>query len=308
MQTEFASAIYSGKIRHRRFSPKDNAFEYDVFMMYLDTSEIETVFSLSPWWSLSHFAPVQYKRCDFHIDAKHCSAKKLPSIDESVRNTVESTIGNRPDGPIRMLVNLRYWGFNMNPLSTYYCFDSTGEKITAILAEVNNTPWNERYAYVLTGNDFTNKQDIRFQKKFHVSPFNPIDMDYHWNSTTPDKTLALHLENWKDKEKVMDATLTLKREAITESSLNKILIRFPWMTVKIVSAIYWQALKLWWKGVPIVDHVKAPNLNQAVVSATEVSVLNISVDDKTQTHKYKNNGNNNICNDLRETDPRGNMT
>ena len=254
MDAPFASAIYSGKIRHRRFTPKQHSFEYDVFMMYLDTNEIDTIFSLSPWWSLTYFAPVQFKRSDFHLDAEHIFAKNYPSVDESVRNTIEASTGHRPQGPIRMLVNLRYWGFNMNPLSTYYCFDNTGEKVIAILAEVTNTPWNERHAYVLTGNDFSNKQHIQFQKKFHVSPFNPMNMDYHWTSTTPDKTLALHLENWQDHRKVMDATLTLKREPINSTSMNKILIRFPWMTVKIISAIYWQALKLWWKGSPIFDH------------------------------------------------------
>ncbi|MET0355663.1 MAG: DUF1365 domain-containing protein [Cellvibrio sp.] len=256
MVQQFASAIYSGKVRHRRFSPKQHAFEYNVFMMYLDTSEIEKIFSLSPWWSLSHFSPVQYKRSDFHIDQKNLHNKNLPSVDESIRNTVESATDKRPTGPIRMLVNLRYWGFNMNPLSTYYCFDDAGEKIIAILAEVHNTPWNERHAYVLTGEDFSNKQHISFHKEFHVSPFNPIEMDYHWHSSTPGKTLALHLENWQGQQKIMDATMTLAHESITPSSLNKILIRFPWMTVKIIMAIYWQALKLWWKRVPIFDHAK----------------------------------------------------
>lgn len=264
MSPSFASAIYSGKVRHRRFSPKQHAFEYDVFMMYLDTREIEDIFSLSRFWSLKHFAPAQFKRTDFHIDKGHINQahidknqlaqNSLPSIDESVRNTVASTLGKRPTGPIRMLVNLRYWGVNMNPISTYYCFDDSGEKLIAILAEVHNTPWNERHAYVLTGEDFAHKQDVNFPKAFHVSPFNPLEMDYRWHSTTPNKTLALHLENWQKNQKVMDATMTLAREEISTRALNKILIRFPWMTVKVISAIYWQALKLWWKGVPIFNH------------------------------------------------------
>lgn len=254
----FASAIYTGKVRHRRFSPKQHAFEYDVFMMYLDTREIAEVFSLSKFWSLKHFAPAQFKRTDFHIDQHHLTQHKLPSIDESVRNTLASTLGERPTGPIRMLVNLRYWGINMNPISTYYCFDDSGENLIAILAEVHNTPWNERHAYVLTGEDFAQKQHVNFPKVFHVSPFNPIAMDYRWHSTTPNQTLALHLENWQDNHKIMDATMTLAREDISTRALHKILIRFPWMTVKVISAIYWQALKLWWKGVPIFNH---PNFN-----------------------------------------------
>lgn len=264
MSPSFASAIYTGKVRHRRFSPKQHAFKYDVFMMYLDTREIEDIFSLSRFWSLTHFAPAQFKRTDFHIDRGHIdknhidkdqlTQNPLPSVDESVRNTVASTQGKRPTGPIRMLVNLRYWGINMNPISTYYCFDDSGKKLIAILAEVHNTPWNERHAYVLTGEDFSHKQHVNFPKEFHVSPFNPIDMDYRWHSTTPNETLALHLENWQDNIKIMDATMTLVREPITAKSMNKILIRFPWMTVKVVAAIYWQAVKLWWKGVPIFTH------------------------------------------------------
>jgi uncharacterized protein len=264
MSPSFASAIYTGKVRHRRFSPKQHAFEYNVFMMYLDTSEIETIFSLSKFWSLKKFAPVQYKRSDFHIDNKQIAEKNPPSVDESVRNSVKAATGIRPSGPIRMLVNLRYWGFSMNPISTYYCFNDTGEYLVAILAEVHNTPWNERHAYVLTGENFAHKQHVSFTKEFHVSPFNPIAMDYRWHSTRPNKTLGLHLENWHDGVKVMDATLTLAREAITPKTMNQILIRFPWMTVKVVAAIYWQAVKLWWKGVPIFNHPKTPDSKTAI--------------------------------------------
>lgn len=270
MTAPLASAIYSGKVRHRRFSPKHHAFEYDVFMMYIDTDEIETIFSMSPFWSLKNFSPVQFKRSDFHINSTHAhlnaTDEKTPSIEKSVRDTVEQKTGQRPTGPIRMLVNLRYWGVNMNPLSTYYCFDNT-ENLVAILAEVHNTPWNERHAYVLTSEEFSRKQKVEFSKEFHVSPFNPLSMDYHWHSTTPDKTLAIHLENWQNDKKVMDATMTLTREALTAKSMNFILIRFPWMTVKIISAIYWQAVKLWWKGLPIFDHPKQ-DMNTSAIKIT----------------------------------------
>lgn len=255
MTSGLASAIYTGQVRHRRFLPKAHAFNYRVFMMYLDTRELDEVFALSPFWSIRRWAPVRFAREDFHINqAQTENGKTLPSVDESVRTTVLAHTGLALTGPIRMLVNLRYWGFNMNPLSTYYCFDETGTRVLAILAEVHNTPWNERHSYVLTGEDFSKKQQAGFNKQFHVSPFNPIVMDYQWYSTTPAQTLAVHLENWQQDKKIMDATLTLEREAITTTSLNKILIRFPWMTVKVVAAIYWQALKLWCKGVPLFNH------------------------------------------------------
>jgi DUF1365 family protein len=276
----FASAIYTGTVRHRRFSPKQHEFQYQVFMMYLDTREIEQVFSLSPFWSLKHFAPVQFKRSDFHINqelANDLLEKKLPDIDESVRRTVFDKSGIKLTGPIRMLVNLRYWGINMNPLSTYYCFDEAGENLIAILAEVHNTPWNQRHSYVLTPNQFAQKQQIEFAKEFHVSPFNPMHMHYCWQSTTPANTLALHLENWQSDNKVMDATMALRREEINSSALHKILIRFPWMTVKVISAIYWQAFKLWWKGTPVFN---SPAVSNPKPGESSLSIKSIQPDQK----------------------------
>ncbi len=259
MFDEFASAIYQGTVRHRRFSPKKHDFSYQVFMMYLDIQELNKVLSLSRFWSVSTWAPARFKRSDFHINKKHTNngnAKDLPTIDDAVRDTVEQETGARPTGPIRMLVNLRYWGYSINPLSTYYCFDDAGEKIVAIVAEVHNTPWNERHAYILTGEDFDRKQTCTFKKEFHVSPFNPLDMNYHWQSTMPAKTLCIHLENWQQDTKIMDATMTLTRTPINEKNMNAILIHFPWMTVKVVMAIYWQALKLWLIGIPTFNHSK----------------------------------------------------
>jgi uncharacterized protein len=263
MALEFASAIYEGTLRHRRFFPKQHEFSYSVFMVYLDLAELDSLFSLSPFWSLKRWAPIQYRRSDFHTNKTtlNNAAFNTPTpLDTSIRDTVENKTGVRPLGPIRMLVNLRYWGYITNPLSTYYCFNETGEHIVAIVAEVRNTPWNESHAYVLTGEDFGKKQDCGFDKVFHVSPFNPMSMRYHWQSTKPDKTLAIHLENWDTNTKIMDATLTLNRSALNANNMNRILIRFPCMTVKVIAAIYWQALKLWLKETPIFNH---PNKNTA---------------------------------------------
>lgn len=262
MAREFASAIYQGTVRHRRFTPKRHEFSYKVFMMYLDTAELDEIFSLSPFWSSKPWAIARFKRSDFHIDTRAETANTpLPSVDESIRNTVEQATGFRPTGPIRMLVNLRYWGYSINPISTYYCFDALQQTLVAIVAEVKNTPWNERHAYVLTGEDFAHKQACSFAKQFHVSPFNPIAMQYNWQSTTPGKTLAIHLENWQDNALVMDATMALYRKPITTKNLHRILIHFPCMTVKILVAIYWQALKLFSKRVPLFSHPHTASSN-----------------------------------------------
>ena len=138
----------------------------------------------------------------------------------------------------------------MNPLSTYYCFDVYGEKLQCIVAEVTNTPWHERHAYVLDCREQPHKQKITFEKDFSVSPFYPLNMDYTWMSSTPAKTLMIHLQNFYAGERVFDATLHLSRKELSSKTMRGVLISFPWMTVKVIVAIYWEALRLWLKGVP----------------------------------------------------------
>ena len=139
----------------------------------------------------------------------------------------------------------------------HYCFDENDERVETIVLEVNNTPWGERHCYVMPCADGTTPEGyFRFQraKVFHVSPFMPMDMDYDWRFNQPNEALTVHMENARSGEKVFDATLVLKRREITAASLAGVLLSFPLMTVKVVAAIYWQALRLWLKSVPVHDH------------------------------------------------------
>ncbi|HEY7774464.1 MAG TPA: DUF1365 domain-containing protein [Marinagarivorans sp.] len=252
-----ASRVYEGWVRHRRFSPKKHAFRYRVFMMYLDLEELDQVIALSRWWSRETWGLAVFKRKDFAGDPR-------TSLDCSVRDLVESRLGCRPEGPIRVLANLRYFGYYTNPLTTYYCFNKAGTAVEFIVAEVTNTPWGERHAYVLNVNG-KNKFQSEFEKCFHVSPFNPMNMHYRWYSNAPCEHLSIHLENWVvddgagrgskgEERKVMDATLMLTAEPVTRKKLNRLLIEYPLMTVKVISAIYWQALRLAIKRVPFYGH------------------------------------------------------
>jgi uncharacterized protein len=251
--TELNSALYSGWVRHRRMSPKSHSFRYQVFMVYLDLDELELVFELSPFWSAHRWAPARFKRNDFHGNPKL-------SLRQAIVETIKLNTGRTHRGPIRVLANLRYFGFIMNPLTTYYCFDPSGSYLEFIVAEVNNTPWGEKHAYVLSCSPEQQKHEFDFAKTFHVSPFNPLTMEYRWLSTTPDKKLLIHLENWQANVKVSDATLHLQRQSINARSMNLALIRYPFMTVKVIASIYWQALRLWFKGVPYFAHPKnVPN-------------------------------------------------
>ena len=231
-------------------APVPHEFHYRMFMMYLDLAELPEVFRGRWLWSASRPAVARFRRED------HLGEPEVP-LDESVRRLVEERIGHRPAGPIRLLTHLRYFGHVFNPVSFYYCFDQNDTRVETIVAEVNNTPWGEQHCYVLPQEDDRgNGANHRYtpEKVFHVSPFMQMDVDYDWRFREPDERLSVHMENARGGKKIFDATLILERHPVTAAALSRALAAFPFMTLKVVAEIYWQALKLWVKGVPIHDH------------------------------------------------------
>lgn len=243
-------AIYKGWVAHARLQPKRHSFRYRVFMVYVDCDKVSQLCAKSWLWRVTRkWWPAAFAREDFHGDPT------LPLAD-AVRATVRQQTGKRVDGPVFVLANWRYFGFNINPLTTYYCFNKDAKNPSYILAEVTNTPWRERRAYVLECDPLKTTQIAEFAKQLHVSPFNPMQMQYKWRSNTPGTNLRIHLQNWMSEQKVFFASMSLKRQALTGWNLNRTLISFPFMTVKVAMGIYWQALKLLVKKVPLFDHPK----------------------------------------------------
>jgi DUF1365 family protein len=244
------SSLYRGWVRHRRLGNGGHRFRYRLFMMYLDLAEVPGVFDGHPLWSARRPAPAWFRRADY------LGPVEL-SLDEAVRRRVETETGRRPGGPIRMLAHLRYFGYCMNPVTFYYCFDRDGTSLEFIVAEINNTPWDERHAYVLDASAAPAAHGVHrfgFGKAFHVSPFLPMDMDYEWRFAVPGAGLAVHMENFREGQRVFDATLELQREPITSATLTRALLAYPFMTLKVVAMIYWQALRLWLRRTPFFDH------------------------------------------------------
>ena len=244
------SCIYEGQVRHSRKEPVLHRFQYRVFMMYLDLAELPQLFDKRWFWSINRPAIARFRR------SNHLGPEDQP-LDESVRDLVEQETGVRPDGPIRLLTNLSYFGYCINPVSFYYCFAADGSTLETIVAEVTNTPWGERDTYVLSRSENIGTSTAwRFQpaKKLHVSPFMGMDIDYDWCFTHPGERTSVFMANASAGKRFFDAAMTMRRTEISTAALARVLIAFPFITVKIVSAIYWQALRLWLKRCPFYVH------------------------------------------------------
>jgi len=245
------SAVYEGWVLHRRFSPVRNEFRVRLFLMYLDLAELPGLFDPYLLWSARRPSVGWFRRADYHGDPD------LP-LDRSVRNLVEAQLGFRPEGPVRLLTHLRYFGYVFNPVSIYYCFDRADRRVEAIAAEITNTPWKERHAYVFgdRGNLASHPawRRYRFPKAFHVSPFLDMGIDYDWRFREPGETLSVHMIDFEKGQRIFDATLFLERRPLRAGTLRSALLRYPLITARITGAIHWQAMRLWMKRAPFFVH------------------------------------------------------
>lgn len=240
------SGIYTGTLMHGRHIPKNHAFVYRIKMILLDLDQLDSFFAKSRLWVRERFGLVSFKRKDYLPD-------NYSSVKEAVVRTIASETGVLSDGPVFMLANLRYWGLQFNPASFFFCFDTSGKTLTHVLIEVHNTPWGERHRYVLPV-ETPDQKVFQFNKAFHVSPFNPMDMTYTCTFSFPDDQISVQMENHKDKLLHFQAVLNLARDDSGPESLTRFAGNAWKLPLKILGSIYWQALKLFLKRVPIYKH------------------------------------------------------
>jgi len=246
MMSSLKPSFYVGTIAHRRQIPTEHRFQYNFFMWFLNLDELESLPSLGRWFSTKKWALSRFHRPDYYGDPA------LPLAD-AIRGRMGELTGHPVRGQVCGLLNMRTLGLYFSPVNFYYGYDDRGN-FTHFLAEVSNIPWNERHQYAHYVGD--KQLTPHHAKQFRVSPFNSVDQHYSWELKAPEETVAVHLAVDDERGHIFDAWLSLKRYPLTRKSVRKELLKKPVMTVFIVAGIYWQALKLYRKGVPYVPYEK----------------------------------------------------
>jgi DUF1365 family protein len=219
-------------------------FTYPIFMVLMDIDRLAELAEVSPFLSHKRWNWASFYESD-HFGEAHLSLR------ERLRQDAEANGLNLPDGRIFLLTHLRYFGYVFNPVSFFYCYDR-GESLQAILAEVKNTFGDAENYWLAAHNEWRTKTVHRYRdaKRMHVSPFNRMNLDYTFvfNHLNDDDRLMIHMNTIEDGQVNLDATLKLERREWSAKALHKALIRHPLMTAKVITAIHYQALKLYLKG------------------------------------------------------------
>jgi uncharacterized protein len=238
-----ASAIYEGWVGHRRHRPFPHAFRYPIFLPLLDLAELPDVLDEFPLWSARRPAPAWFRRADF-------LGEPGETITAAAQRVVADRLGRRPSGPIRLLAHPRYAGVGFNPVSFLFCHAESGA-LDAVIAEVTNTPWGERHAYVL---DARERPHGEVAKQLHVSPFQGMDQRYQWWVSAPGEGLGIGFRNLQAGVPVFEASLALRRREMDRRLMARVLRTYPPQTIATLARIYLHALRLRIRGAPWFAH------------------------------------------------------
>jgi DUF1365 family protein len=243
------SALYVGSVMHRRLSPRRHRMRYSAFWALIDLDETGVLDR-----RLRFFSRNCFNLFSFH-DTDHGDGKSA-SLRDYVGRTLSDNGIDCAGGRIALLCMPRILGYVFNPLSVYFCYRADGS-LAALLYEVRNT-FGQMHSYLLpvTGDERTVHQHCA--KEFYVSPFLEMDMTYGFRVVPPGEHVSVVVAADDKHGAVLVASLTGVRRSMSDRALMVIFFSLPLMTVKVILAIHWEAMKIWWKGMRLYPRPPAP--------------------------------------------------
>ncbi len=255
MKLIMRSCLYKAKVMHNRLSPKPHRFHYNVFMFYIDLDELALLPKKLLMLSRNKFNFFSFKDSE-HLQLPIDAPDRSKPTKEHIINYLKQNGFNYTNERIMLLTNLNILGYNFNPVSFYYCVNEQDEPICCV-AEVGNT-FREMKPYFLGKEQFSdNKFHLNTKKYFYVSPFIEHDTNFDFTLAVPGQKLNIRIDDYKNDERFFISTLTGEKKQLSNLNLFWYSIRFPFITLKIISLIHWNALLLWLKKIPY--HKKADN-------------------------------------------------
>ena len=247
------SALFEGRVSHHRTAPARHVFHRRIDLLAIDLDEWDQVFRGRWLWGHHRFKPYSVRRCD------HLGDPRRP-LKEAVGDWIESTGRARPAGRIMLMTLPATFGFVMNPVSFFLCFDAA-DQLQWVVAEVNNTPWAERQCYLLDPRRET-PAERTIGKAMHVSPFLPMDLQYRWTFDWSESRLGVAFHCQRASETILSVVLQLERKAWSPAALRRWVVRHPLAGLGVWLDIYTQALRLKLKGVPFYPHPRTREITQ----------------------------------------------
>ncbi|MBM7334120.1 DUF1365 family protein [Alloalcanivorax marinus] len=242
-------ALARGHVWHRRFEPVDHRFRYPLWLVWCDLDATGELLERHAGWG-RRWRPVTFRDRDF-VDQRD------RPLDDKVRAKAGELGLDWRAGRVCMLGQWRTFGVLFNPLVLYFHFPDGADRPDAALAEVRNTPWRERHFYPLRFREENGEQVVEHDKKFHVSPFLPLALRYHWTLHALFPALRLTLRDREGERTVFAAGLDLAMLEARPPAMTAVIARFGAQGVRTLAGIYRQAWKLWRKGVPVYAHPRA---------------------------------------------------
>ena len=237
------SCIYNGQVIHKRFKPKEHYFKYSVFSLLIDLSELRKIDQEIRFFSLNKFNLISFYEKDH-------GERDGSSLEEWVKKNLEQNKIETLDIKIKLLCYPRIFGYVFNPLSIFFVYNQN-DKLKSILYEVKNT-FGEQHTYVFKVEGQNKLIQNNCSKKFHVSPFIEMDCNYFFRILNPEQKLSVVIDQYDQEGKILFASQDGERSDLTSKNLMNSYLKHPLMTFKIISAIHFEAFKLWIKGIKFI--------------------------------------------------------